>query len=105
MSVSRQKRPLRWRLRCLTPAAVAGIGSPAPVQFAPVLAVAPRHAVGRAGHGVGTVPATTDGYRPALRIMARLGPVAAPLLAVAVERVTFVANNRRALGMAGADAA
>src|ERR1700757_633973 len=65
-----------------------------------LVTLALRHAASRVGHGVSAAVATTDGYRFSLRIAVGLGLLAALLVAVALERVTFVPPDQLAVVVA-----
>jgi hypothetical protein len=63
-----------------------------------------RHAANRVGHGVSAAVAATDGYRFALRIAVGLRLLTALVVAVALERVTFVPPDELAVVVVEADA-
>jgi EmrB/QacA subfamily drug resistance transporter len=69
-----------------------------------LVTLALRHATSRIGHGVSAAVATTDGYQLALRVTVGLGIAAALLIALALQRVTFVPPDQQALAIAEADA-
>jgi MFS family permease len=69
-----------------------------------LVTLALRHATSRIGHGVSAAVATTEGYQLALRVAVGLGIAAALLIALALQRVTFVPPDQQALAIAEADA-
>ena len=69
-----------------------------------LVTLALRHATSRIGHGVSAAVATTEGYQLALRVAVGLGVAAALLIALALQRVTFVPPDQQALAIAEADA-
>jgi EmrB/QacA subfamily drug resistance transporter len=69
-----------------------------------LVTVALRHAASRTGQGISVAAATTNGYQLALWIAASLCVAGALLVALGLERVTFVPPDQQALAIAEADA-
>jgi hypothetical protein len=63
--------------------------------LAVVVTVALRRAASRVSHGANAVAATVNGYRLAIRLTVFLGLAAAPLVAVAMERVSVVEPDQQ----------